>query len=66
MYDIRLTNRGGKELTGEKTEVIPLAALGVLGRVEHETELALAYVPRVPRGVSYRDVIERAVGWSRR
>jgi hypothetical protein len=49
-----------------KTDVIPLAALGVLGRVEHEADVPLAYIPRVPVGFSYRDVIERAVGWSRR
>jgi hypothetical protein len=49
-----------------KTEAVPLAVLGVLGRVEHEAEFPLAYTPRVPLGASYRDVIERAVGWSRR
>ena len=49
-----------------KTDAIPLAALGVLGHVEHEADIPLAYIPRVPLGSSYRDVIERAVGWSRR
>ncbi|MGC2289361.1 MAG: hypothetical protein WA688_05835 [Thermoplasmata archaeon] len=49
-----------------KTDAIPLAALGVLGHVEHEADVPLAYIPRVPMGPSYRDVIERAVGWSRR
>jgi hypothetical protein len=49
-----------------KTDAIPLAALGVLGRVEHEADVPLAYIPRVPLGSSYREVIERAVGWSRR
>jgi hypothetical protein len=50
----------------EKSEAIPLTALGALGRIDHEAELPLAYIPRIPLGVSYRDVIERAVGWSRR
>lgn len=49
-----------------KTSAIPLAALGVLGHVEHEAEIPLAYIPRLPLGASYRDMIERAVGWSRR
>jgi hypothetical protein len=49
-----------------KTDAIPLAALGVLGRVEHEADVPLAYIPRVPLGSSYRELIERAVGWSRR
>jgi hypothetical protein len=65
MYDIRLTN-GGCMMSGQKTDAIPLAVLGVLDRVEHEAEIPLAYIPRVPSGTSYRDVIERAVGWSRR
>lgn len=49
-----------------KTEATPLTALGVIGRIEHEADVPLAYIPRVPLGISYRDVIERAVGWSRR
>jgi hypothetical protein len=50
----------------QKSDAIPLTALGVLGRVEHEVEVPLAYIPRIPLGPSYRDLIERAVGWSRR
>ncbi len=65
MYDIRLTNGGGM-MSESKTEAVPLAVLGVLARVEHEADTPLAYIPRVPLGPSYRDVIERAVGWSRR
>ncbi len=53
-------------MSEQKTDAIPLAALGVIGRVDHEADLPLAYIPRIPRGPSYRDVIERAVGWSRR
>ncbi|MGA7860720.1 MAG: hypothetical protein WCB19_02550 [Thermoplasmata archaeon] len=53
-------------MSEQKTDAIPLAALGVLGRVEHEADIPLAYIPRIPLGVSYRDLIERAVGWSRR
>jgi hypothetical protein len=53
-------------MSEQKTDAIPLTALGVLNRVEHEAEIPLAYIPRVPLGTSYRDVIERAVGWSRR
>lgn len=53
-------------MSESKTDAIPLAVLGVLGRVGNETEIPLAYIPRVPLGPSYRDVIERAVGWSRR
>ena len=49
-----------------KTDAIPLTALGVLGKIESEGEVPLAYLPRVPHGTSYRDLIERAVGWSRR
>jgi hypothetical protein len=65
MYDIRLTN-GGRNMSEQKTDAIPLTALGVLGRVDQEVDVPLAYIPRVPLGASYRDVIERAVGWSRR
>ncbi len=53
-------------MTDEKDGPIPLAALGVLGKTEYEADLPLAYIPRVPSGPSFRDVIERAVGWSRR
>jgi hypothetical protein len=53
-------------MSEQKTDAIPLAALGVLGRVEHEGEIPLAYIPRIPSGPSYRDLLDRAVGWSRR
>jgi hypothetical protein len=53
-------------MSEQKTDAIPLAALGVLAHVEHEAEVSLAYIPRIPLGPSYRDMIERAVGWSRR
>ena len=53
-------------MSGQKTDAIPLAALGVPATPEYDPVVPLAYVPRVPHGPSYRDVIERAVGWSRR
>lgn len=53
-------------MSDPKTDAIPLAVLGVLARIEHEADTPLAYIPRVPGGTSYRDVLERAVGWSRR
>jgi hypothetical protein len=65
MYDIRLTNGDGM-MSEQENDPIPLAALGVLGRLDREADIPLAYIPRIPLGSSYRDVIERAVGWSRR
>ena len=53
-------------MSESKTDAMPLAVLGVLARVEHEADTPLAYIPRVPGSLSYRDMIERAVGWSRR
>ncbi|MCI4353315.1 MAG: hypothetical protein L3K14_08050 [Thermoplasmata archaeon] len=53
-------------MSGQKTDAIPLAALGVPAKAEYEPDIPLAYVPRVPIGPSYREMIERAVGWSRR
>lgn len=46
---------------------IPLAALGVPERVDPTpVDLPLAYLPRIPDSPSYREVLERAVGWGRR
>ncbi|MFZ0830182.1 MAG: hypothetical protein WCB18_05620 [Thermoplasmata archaeon] len=53
-------------MSEQRTDAMPLAVLGVLARVEHEADTPLAYIPRIPRGTSYREVIEHAVGWSRR
>jgi hypothetical protein len=53
-------------MSEQDTDAIPLTALGILARVEHEAEIPLAYIPRIPLGPLYGDVIERAVGWSRR
>lgn len=50
----------------EKTDAIPLPALGAKVEADPEVDVPLAYIPRLPRGLSYRDMIERAVGWSRR
>jgi hypothetical protein len=53
-------------MSEQKTDAIPLTALGVLGHVGHEADTPLPYIPRVPMGTSYRELLERAVGWSRR
>jgi hypothetical protein len=53
-------------LAEENREPMPLSAIGALGKKDDEPVLPLAYVPRIPLGPSFRDVIERAVGWSRR
>ncbi len=53
-------------MADETPEPMPLAALGVLGKMEHEADLPMAYIPHIPTGPSFRDMIERAVGWSRR
>ncbi len=52
----------------EKTEpAIPLAALGAPELPgEDGVDLPLAYVPRIPASNTYREVLERAVGWGRR
>jgi hypothetical protein len=49
-----------------KTEAVPLAALAVLDEAGMDPNVPIVYIPRIPLGSSYRDVIERAVGWSRR
>ena len=66
MYDNRLTNGSKSSMAEESTETMPLAALGALGKTDQDPDLPLAYVPRVPVGGSFRELIERAVGWSRR
>lgn len=49
-----------------ESPLVPLAALGVPEQGTTEPDLPLAYVPRVPEGRSYRELIERAVAWGRR
>ena len=45
---------------------IPLAALGAPEEVDVTPDLPLAYLPRIPEGRTYREMIERAVAWGRR
>ena len=46
--------------------LLPLAVLGVPERPKDEPDLPMAFVPRFPEATSYREMIERAVGWGRR
>jgi hypothetical protein len=48
------------------TDLVPLAVLGAAEEPDSSVDLPLAYVPRIPQGPTFRDVIERAVGWGRR
>jgi hypothetical protein len=45
---------------------MPLAVLAVREQPEPLPDLPIAYVPRIPEGRTYRDVLERGVGWGRR
>ena len=45
---------------------LPLAALAARDDDERLPDLPIAYVPRIPEGRTYRDVMERAVAWGRR
>ena len=47
-------------------ERVPLAALAVRDPEEHLPDLPIAYIPRIPDGRTYREVVERAVSWGRR
>jgi hypothetical protein len=49
-----------------KSSLIPLAALGAPEEPDLDTSSPLAYVPRIPEGSSYQQLIERAVNWGRR
>jgi hypothetical protein len=46
--------------------LVPLAALGVPEVADAPTDLPMAYIPRMPQGATFRDVLDRAVGWGRR
>lgn len=48
------------------SKLVPLAALGVPESMDPPTDLPMAYLPRVPTAASYRELMERAVGWGRR
>jgi hypothetical protein len=45
---------------------IPLAAIPATIAAPDEIAPTLAFVSRVPPGGTFREMIERAVGWSRR
>jgi len=52
-----------------ESELVPLAALAVLAEAtpdEEPVDLPIAYIPRTPGAPTYREMIERAVGWGRR
>lgn len=53
-------------MAATQSALIPLAALGVPEQRDLDTEAPLAYVPRIPEGSSYQQLIERAVNWGRR
>jgi hypothetical protein len=46
--------------------MLPFAALAVMDDVDKPVDAPLAYLPRAPDGRSFREMIERGVGWSRR
>ncbi len=45
--------------------LVPLAALGAPEETPTPTDLPLAYLPRVPEAVTYREILERS-SWGRR
>ena len=46
--------------------LVPLAALAATIDAEPAEDLPIAYLPRVPVASSYRELLERSVGWGRR
>ncbi|MFZ0891191.1 MAG: hypothetical protein WB778_06480 [Thermoplasmata archaeon] len=53
-------------MTDERASVVPLAAIGAFAEPLVDPDMPLAYIPRVPDGPTFRELIERAVGWGRR
>jgi hypothetical protein len=47
-------------------EWVPLAGIAAVGEAPDEMDLPIAYIPRIPEGRSFREMIERAVAWGRR
>ncbi len=45
--------------------LIPLAALGAPEEAPEPSDVPLAYLPRIPEGFTFRDILERAA-WGRR
>ena len=65
MYDVCLTN-AGTDVTDEKRSAVPLAAIGAFAEPLVDPDMPLAYIPRAPDGRTFRELLERAVGWGRR
>ena len=57
---------GGWAVSDEETNDLPLAAVGVRSLEDPVADLPMAYVPRIPDSATFREVLERAVGWGRR
>jgi len=53
-------------MSAEPFERLPLAALAIRDPEDRLPDLPIAYVPRVPEGSTYRELLERAVAWGRR
>ena len=49
-----------------ETSLVPLAALAATIDTEPAEDLPIAYLPRIPAASSYRELLERSVGWGRR
>jgi hypothetical protein len=53
-------------MSGFARGLVPLAALGVAEERETAPDLPIAYVPRIPEAATFRELLERSVGWGRR
>ena len=53
-------------MTGNDDWDLPIAAIAARDRGAPAPDLPIAYVPRTPEAPSYRELLERAVGWGRR
>ena len=53
-------------MSEQGTELVPLATLAAVAESEAPADLPLAYIPRIPEGPTFREMLERAVGWGRR
>ena len=53
-------------MTEERRVSVPLAAIGIFADPPVEPDIPIAYIPRVPDGRTYRELLERSVGWGRR
>ncbi len=53
-------------MSQSEIERVPLAALAARDPEDQLPDLPIAYIPRLPDGRTYREVVERAVSWGRR